>query len=116
MKELVRFIVAALVDHPEHVRVTETAGDRSVVVELSVHPEDLGRVIGRQGKTASALRALLGAAAVKTRQRVLLEILEEDEGRARAEGSATPEGEDDGPDEAAGETGGLDQPAATPES
>jgi predicted RNA-binding protein YlqC (UPF0109 family) len=76
MKELVTFIARALVDDPSSVAVTETAGENSRVLELKVAPEDLGKVIGKQGRTARSLRAIVAAAGMKRRTRVTLEILE----------------------------------------
>ncbi|HMD31283.1 MAG TPA: KH domain-containing protein [Candidatus Acidoferrales bacterium] len=76
MKELVETIARALVDHPDEVQVRSLDGEQATVVELRVHPEDLGKVIGRQGRTAKALRTLLGAAGLKTRKRYTLEIVE----------------------------------------
>jgi predicted RNA-binding protein YlqC (UPF0109 family) len=76
MKELVETIAKALVDHPEEVRVKSGEGAQVTVLELQVHPEDLGKVIGRQGRTAKAIRTVLGAAGIKVRKRFTLEILE----------------------------------------
>src|SRR5262249_26278781 len=68
MKELVESIAQALVDHPEGVQVKAVEGSQVTVLELRVHPEDLGKVIGRQGRTAKAIRTLLGAAGMKLRK------------------------------------------------
>jgi len=76
MKELVEFIARSLVDQPDQVVVEELGGDRGTTLELSVAPEDLGKVIGKQGRTARAIRTILSAAALKASQRVVLEILE----------------------------------------
>ena len=76
MKDLVESIAKALVDHPDDVQVRASDGDQASVVELRVHPDDLGKVIGRQGRTAKALRTLLGAAGLKARKRFTLEIIE----------------------------------------
>lgn len=76
MKALVEFIARSLVDHPDKVVVEELVGERGATLELSVAPEDLGKVIGKQGRTARAIRTILGAAALKSSQRVVLEILE----------------------------------------
>jgi uncharacterized protein len=76
MKELVEEIAKALVDHPEQVQVKSVEGEQVTVLELRVHPEDLGKVIGRQGRTAKSIRTLLGAAGMKLRKRFTLEILE----------------------------------------
>lgn len=75
-KELVQFIAQSLVDSPEDVEVREVEGEQTSVLELSVAKEDLGKVIGRQGRTARAIRTLLGAVSARTRKRVVLEILE----------------------------------------
>jgi predicted RNA-binding protein YlqC (UPF0109 family) len=77
MKELVEIIAKALADHPEEVRVRSGEGAQVTVLELQVHPEDLGKVIGRQGRTAKAIRTVLGAAGLKVRKRYTLEILED---------------------------------------
>lgn len=76
MKELIEFIAKALVDEPDQVRVTEVEGERITVIELRVAPGDLGKVIGKQGRTARSIRTLLNAAATKLRKRAVLEILE----------------------------------------
>lgn len=76
MKELVEFIARALVDEPDQVRVTEVEGERITVIELRVAPGDLGKVIGKQGRTARSIRTLLNATATKLRKRAVLEILE----------------------------------------
>jgi hypothetical protein len=76
MKELVSFIASSLVDQSEAVVVNETVQDDLVVVELRVAKDDLGKVIGKQGRTARAIRALLTAAAGKQNKRARLEILE----------------------------------------
>ncbi|MBI4792307.1 MAG: KH domain-containing protein [Deltaproteobacteria bacterium] len=76
MKELVSFIATSLVDQPQAVEVIENAQDDVVVVELRVAKDDLGKVIGKQGRTARAIRALLTAAAGKQNKRARLEILE----------------------------------------
>ncbi len=76
MRDLLDLIAKALVDKPEDVRVNQIEGDEATVLELSVAPEDLGKVIGRQGRTARAIRTLLGAGGMKLRRRFVLEILE----------------------------------------
>jgi uncharacterized protein len=76
MKELVEMIAKALVDNPEQVVVTEVEGEQTTVLELRVAPSDLGKVIGKQGRTARCIRTLLGAAGMKLRKRFVLEILE----------------------------------------
>ncbi len=76
MKELVEVIAKALVDSPDQVAVTEIAGEQTIVLELKVAQSDLGKVIGKQGRTARAIRTLLGAAGMKIRRRFVLEILE----------------------------------------
>lgn len=75
-KELIEFIAKALVDHPEQVRVSEVEGERTSVIELSVAKDDLGKVIGKQGRTASAIRVILGAASANLGKRSVLEIIE----------------------------------------
>ena len=76
MKELLEEIAKALVDSPEDVQVTEIEGEQTTVLELRVRNEDLGKVIGRQGRTARAIRTLLSAAGMKVHKRFVLEILE----------------------------------------
>ena len=76
IEELVRNIARALVDNPDEVQVSVIEGEQTTVVELRVDPDDLGKVIGKQGRTARAMRTLLGAAGSRSDQRVLLEILE----------------------------------------
>lgn len=76
MKELVESIAKALVDHPEDVSVKSIEGEQVTVLELRVAPDDLGKVIGRQGRTAKSIRTLLGAAGMKLKKRFTLEILE----------------------------------------
>lgn len=76
LKELIEYLAKALVDHPEQVEVAEIAGEQTVVLELRVAKEDLGKVIGKQGRTVKAMRAILSAASSKLRKRADLEILE----------------------------------------
>ena len=76
MKELVAEIAKALVDSPEEVSVREVSGEQVTVLELRVAPTDLGKVIGKQGRTARSIRTLLGAAGMKLNRRFTLEILE----------------------------------------
>ena len=76
MKELIEAIVKALVDNPDQVQVRAIEGEHVTVFELRTHPDDLGRVIGRKGRTAEAIRTILGAAGMKQRKRFTLEILE----------------------------------------
>ncbi len=76
MKELLELIAKALVDKPEAVSVTQIDGEQTTVLELRVAQEDLGKVIGKQGRTARAIRTILGAAGMKLRKRFVLEILE----------------------------------------
>jgi predicted RNA-binding protein YlqC (UPF0109 family) len=76
-KDLLEEIARALVDYPEDVQVSEIEGEQTTVLELRVREDDLGKVIGRQGRTARALRTLLSAAGMKVRKRFVLEILEE---------------------------------------
>lgn len=76
MKELIEMIAKALVDNPEQVHVAEVEGEQTTVLELRVAQSDLGKVIGKQGRTARAIRTLLGAAGMKLRKRFVLEILE----------------------------------------
>ena len=76
MKELISYIAKALVDNPEQVAVSEVEGNLTSVLELKVAKEDLGKVIGKQGRTARAMRTILSAASAKLKKRAVLEILE----------------------------------------
>jgi predicted RNA-binding protein YlqC (UPF0109 family) len=76
MKDLIEYIAKVLVDSPDQVRVTELEGKQTSVIELRVAKEDLGKVIGKQGRTARAMRTILGAASTKMKKRSVLEILE----------------------------------------
>ena len=76
MKELVEAIAKALVDKPDQVHVNAVEGEQATVLELRVDPTDLGKVIGKQGRTARSIRTLLGAAGMKLNRRFTLEILE----------------------------------------
>ncbi|MDH5174821.1 MAG: KH domain-containing protein [Elusimicrobiota bacterium] len=75
MKELLMLIVKQLVDNPEKVKVKEVKGEQNIILELSTAKEDIGKVIGKQGRTIKALRTLLNAASVKTGHRVTLEVI-----------------------------------------
>jgi len=76
MKELIKYIAQALVDHPDQVSVAEVEGNQTSVLELKVAKEDLGKVIGKQGRTARAMRTILSAASAKIKKRSVLEIIE----------------------------------------
>ncbi|MDY0220840.1 MAG: KH domain-containing protein [Desulfobacterium sp.] len=76
MKELVKYIAQALVDNPDAVEVTEIEGSQTSVLELKVAKEDLGKVIGKQGRSARAMRTILSAASAKLKKRTVLEIVE----------------------------------------
>jgi predicted RNA-binding protein YlqC (UPF0109 family) len=76
LKEVIEAIAKALVDHPDEVTVREIDGEATTVLELKVAPQDLGKVIGKQGRTARAMRTLLRAAGMKLKKRFVLEILE----------------------------------------
>ncbi|MDP4855885.1 MAG: KH domain-containing protein [Desulfobacterales bacterium] len=76
MKDLISYIARALVDNPEEVSVSEIKGNQTSVLELKVAKEDLGKVIGKQGRTARAMRTILSAASAKIKKRTVLEILE----------------------------------------
>jgi predicted RNA-binding protein YlqC (UPF0109 family) len=75
MKELVEYIVKALVDKPDQVNIKETAGETVTILEISTAPEDVGKVIGREGKIANSIRAITKAAAAKQSKKVTVEIL-----------------------------------------
>jgi len=76
MKELVEYIAKSLVDAPEQVEVRQVEGERSVILEVRVAPGDVGKIIGKQGRIAKALRTIVKAAAVKNGKRVLVEIIQ----------------------------------------
>lgn len=76
LKDLIEYIAKSLVDNPDDVSVSEVEGEQTSVLELKVAKEDLGKVIGKQGRTARAMRTILGAASTKVKKRSVLEILE----------------------------------------
>jgi predicted RNA-binding protein YlqC (UPF0109 family) len=76
MKELIKYMAQALVDNPDRVEVSEVVGEQTSVLELRVAKEDLGKVIGKQGRTAKAMRTILSAASTKIRKRSVLVIIE----------------------------------------
>lgn len=76
MKDLIKYIAQALVDNPDAVNVSEVEGNQTSVLELKVAKEDLGKVIGKQGRTARAMRTILSAASAKVKKRTVLEIVE----------------------------------------
>lgn len=77
MKDLVDYLARSLVDNPDAVEVKETQGEAASVLELRVAKEDLGRIIGKQGRTAKSIRTILNAAATRVNRKVVLEIVEE---------------------------------------
>lgn len=78
LKTLVEYIAKSLVDHPDHVDVNEIEGEKTTILELRVAEDDLGKIIGRHGRTAKAMRTVINAAATKEQKRAVLEILEGD--------------------------------------
>ena len=76
MKELVELIAKSLVDNPDKVKVSQLDGQQSSIIELKVAPEDVGKVIGKQGRNVQAIRVILGAAGMKLKKRINLEIIE----------------------------------------
>jgi len=76
LKDLIISIAKALVDHPEQVEVLEVAGEQILVLELKVAKNDMGKVIGKQGKMANAIRSILNAASAKAKKRTIMEIIE----------------------------------------
>ena len=76
MKELIKHIIQALVDHPEQVVIAEVEGKQITVLEVKVAKEDLGKVIGKQGRNAKAIRTILNAASAKANKRTIMEIIE----------------------------------------
>ena len=76
MKELIEYVVKTLVDHPDEVRIAEITGEKTIVFELRCNPEDVGKVIGKSGKTVGALRTLLSTVAARQNRRAMLEVVE----------------------------------------
>ncbi len=76
MKELIKYIAQAMVDHPEQVEISEVEGSRVSVLELKVDKADMGKIIGKRGRNAGAIRTILGAASAKVKKRTILEIIE----------------------------------------
>ncbi len=76
MKEFIEYIAKSLVDQPDMVKITEVEGESTSVIELSVAKEDMGKIIGKQGRTAIAIRTLLNAASKKQKKRTIFEIIE----------------------------------------
>ena len=76
MKELIKHIVHALVDYPEQVDISEIEGKQSTVLEIKVAKEDIGKIIGKQGRNAQAIRTILNAASAKAKKRTIMEIIE----------------------------------------
>ncbi len=76
MKELLELIAKSLVDHPEDVSVSEVDGEQSIILELRVHADDMGKVIGKQGRIAKSIRTVVKAAASKENRRAVVEILQ----------------------------------------
>lgn len=76
VKELLEHLVKALVDNPEEVDITQVESERAIMLELRVAPEDMGKVIGKQGRIAKAIRTVISAAAVKDNKRVVVEIVQ----------------------------------------
>ena len=76
MGELVEMLAKALVDNPDQVQVNEVEGSQSIIIELKVAPEDMGKVIGKQGRIVKAIRTLVKAAAIKENKRVVVEIIQ----------------------------------------
>jgi uncharacterized protein len=77
LKELVEYLAKALVDNPEEVKVTEVEGEQTTIYELKVAQTDIGKIIGKQGRTARSIRTVLSAAAAKQKKRAVMEIIEE---------------------------------------
>ena len=76
MKELIEYVVKTLIDHPDDLRIAEIEGERTIVFELRCHPEDVGKVIGKSGKTVGAIRTLLSTVAARQNKRAMLEVVE----------------------------------------
>jgi predicted RNA-binding protein YlqC (UPF0109 family) len=78
VKELIELIAKSLVDNPDNVEVSQLEGEQSSIIELKVAPDDIGKVIGKQGRTAQAIRVILGAAGMKLKKRFNFEIIEKE--------------------------------------
>ncbi|MCD5410163.1 MAG: KH domain-containing protein [Clostridiales bacterium] len=76
MKELVRVIIEALVDQPDKIEITETEGKQSIIIEIKVAQEDMGKVIGKQGRIAKAMRTVVKSAAMRDNKKVIIEIVD----------------------------------------
>ena len=76
MKELIEYVVKTQIDHPDDLRIAEIEGERTIVFELRCHPDDVGKVIGKSGKTVGALRTLLSTVAARQNRRAMLEVVE----------------------------------------
>jgi hypothetical protein len=76
MQELIEYVVKTLVDHPEEIRISVIEGERTIVFELRCHPDDVGKVIGKSGKTVGAIRVLLSTVAARQNRRAMLEVVE----------------------------------------
>ncbi|KKL25488.1 hypothetical protein LCGC14_2404800 [marine sediment metagenome] len=76
MKDLIKYIVRALVDHPEQIEISETTGKQVTILELKVAKADMGKIIGKQGRNARAMRTILSAVSAKLKNRAVLEIIE----------------------------------------
>ncbi|HOO20009.1 MAG: KH domain-containing protein [Kiritimatiellae bacterium] len=76
MKDLIEYVVKTLVDHPDELRIAEIEGERTIVFELRCHPDDVGKVIGKSGKTVGALRTLISTVAARQNRRAMLEVVE----------------------------------------
>jgi hypothetical protein len=76
MKDLIEYIIRSLVDHPDDIRLTEVDGEKTVIFELRCHAEDVGKVIGKSGKTVGAIRTLVSAVAARSGRRAMLEVVE----------------------------------------
>jgi predicted RNA-binding protein YlqC (UPF0109 family) len=76
MQELIEYVVKTLVDHPEDIRISAIEGERTIVFELRCHPDDVGKVIGKSGKTVGAIRVLLSTVAARQNKRAMLEVVE----------------------------------------
>jgi predicted RNA-binding protein YlqC (UPF0109 family) len=76
VKDLIEYVVKTLVDHPDELRIAEIEGERTIVFELRCHPDDVGKVIGKSGKTVGALRTLISTVAARQNRRAMLEVVE----------------------------------------
>jgi predicted RNA-binding protein YlqC (UPF0109 family) len=117
VKELIELIAKSLVDNPDNVQVSQIDGEQSSIIELKVAPDDIGKVIGKEGRTAQAIRTILGAVGMKLKKRFNFEIIEKDERHHPwPEPESKPESEPESKPESEPEPKPESEPESKPES